>query len=119
MTTQSLSVGRTHPFGSSGAGCPVSRSSERIVGGGALGIATTNDSKSLSPFAISKYTLSRIKRQDFGPRQPAYSGKVVAAKSGMWLIQASKRAKKSATYVTSLTRDAVHFQHRSRRCLFM
>jgi hypothetical protein len=35
---------------------------------------------------ISLYTLSRIKRQDFGPRQPANSGKVVAAKSGMWLI---------------------------------
>jgi len=38
------------------------------------------------------YTPDRIKRQDFGPRQPADSGKVVAAKSGMWLIQASKRA---------------------------
>jgi hypothetical protein len=27
-----------------------------------------------------QYTTNCIKRQDFGPRQPAYSGKVVAAK---------------------------------------
>jgi hypothetical protein len=49
--------------------------------------------KKVDVLAKMQYSANCIKRQDFGPRQPAYSGKVVAAKSGMWLIQAIKRAK--------------------------
>jgi hypothetical protein len=53
--------------------------------------------KSVVVLLETQYTANCIKRRDFGPRQPAYSGKVVAAKKRDVADSGNKTSQKSAT----------------------